>query len=327
MANLNKSNKPKKASFWKSYLANKQGVVGLVLLLSIVLISIFAPFLSPYDPYELVTVKAVDIFANPSPGHILGKDDAGKDVLSSTIYGSRVSLVVGISASIIIVIFGTIIGVVAGYFGGRVDTILMRITDAVLVIPALPLMLVIISIAGRGLVNIILVIGFLSWTYMARIVRAQTMSVRERKFILRVRAVGVSDLNIIVFHILPQVLPVIFAEATLDVSFAILSESTLSFLGLGDPMLISWGSMLNRAFLRGAVTNDAWWVLFPPGIAIAWVTLGFTFMGNALQEIINPRLKTHHLFDERKIVAIPKLLGARALLRSEDNTADLGKKR
>lgn len=327
MADSNKSSESKKIPFWKKFIANKQGVVGLVLLLSMILISVFAPVLSPYDPYELVKVKAGDIFASPSPEHILGKDDAGKDVLSSTIYGSRVSLIVGILASIITVIFGATIGVVAGYFGGRVDTVLMRITDAVLVIPALPLMLVIISVSGRGLLNIILVIGLLSWTYMARVVRAQTMSVKERKFILRARAVGVSDLNIIVYHILPQILPIIFAEGTLDVSFAILSEATLSFLGLGDPTLISWGSMLNRAFLRGAVANGAWWVLFPPGIAIAWVTLGFTFLGNALQEIVNPRLKTHHLFNERKIVAIPKmLLGVRAIPRGEEPTSDIGKK-
>ncbi len=128
MADSNKSSESKKIPFWKKFIANKQGVVGLVLLLSMILISVFAPVLSPYDPYELVKVKAGDIFASPSPEHILGKDDAGKDVLSSTIYGSRVSLIVGILASIITVIFGATIGVVAGYFGGRVDTVLMRIT-------------------------------------------------------------------------------------------------------------------------------------------------------------------------------------------------------
>lgn len=318
MAESDQSIRPRKKGFWKEFLTHKQGLVGTFLLTSMILIAIFAPVIAPYDPYELVKVTAEDIFAPPSPEHLLGQDDAGKDVLSATIYGSRVSLFVGISAAVIIVLFGAAIGILAGYFGGRVDIILMRMTDAVLVVPALPLMLVIISIAGRGLVNIILVIGLLSWAYMARIVRAQTMSVRERKYILRVRAVGVGELSIITFHILPQVLPVIFAEGTLDVSFAILSEATLSFLGLGDPTLISWGSMLNRAFLRGAVANRAWWVLLPPGIAIAWVTLGFTFLGNALQEIINPRLKTHHLFNERKIISINRIIGKRRLPQSEE---------
>jgi peptide/nickel transport system permease protein len=199
----------------------------------------------------------------------------------------------------------------AGYFGGPVDTVIMRVVYVILVIPQLPLMLVIIAVAGRGIVNIILVIGLLSWSYMARIVRAQVLTIKERTFILRVRSVGVGHLKIMVKHILPQVVPMIFAEATLDVSFAIISESTLSFLGLGDPTLISWGMMLNQAFLRGAVTLGAWWYLIPPGIALAWVTLGFTFLGNALQEIVNPRLKTHHLFDERIIVRPLELLGKR----------------
>lgn len=320
MTDSEKSSGPRKKAFWKELFSHKQGLVGTVLLLSMILMAIFAPYIAPYDPYELITVTPDDIFAPPSPEHLLGQDDSGKDVLSMTIYGSRVSLFVGISAAIIIVIFGASIGLLAGYFSGRTDIILMRMTDVVLVVPALPLMLVIISIAGRGLTNIILVIGFLSWAYMARIVRAQTMSVRERKFILRVRAIGLAESFIIIYHILPQVLPVIFAEATLDVSFAILSEATLSFLGLGDPTLISWGSMLNRAFLRGAVANRAWWVLLPPGIAIAWVTLGFTFLGNALQEIVNPRLKTHHLFDESKIVVINRMIGKPNLKQTENTT-------
>jgi peptide/nickel transport system permease protein len=288
----------------RTFLRNKMGVCGLLMLISIILVAIFAPQIAPCDPYEIVDVNTSDVLAPPSQGHLLGQDDAGKDVLSSVIYGARISLLVGFSASFIIVVMGSVLGMIAGYFGGRVDLIIMRFVDIILVIPQLPLMLVIIVVAGRGIINIILVIGFLTWSYMARIVRAQVMSVKERTFILRARSIGVSHLRIIVRHILPQVVPMMFAEMTLDVSFAIISESTLSFLGLGDPTLISWGSMLNRAFLRGAVTLGAWWYLLPPGLALAWVTLGFTFFGNALQEIINPRLKTHHLFDERKIVSL-----------------------
>ncbi len=179
----------------------------------------------------------------------------------------------------------------------------MRITDGVLVIPTLPLMLVIIAVAGRGLIYIILVIGFLSWPYTARTVRAQVLSVKERQYILRARSIGVSKLGIVLVHILPQVLPIIFASATLDISYAILSEASLSFLGLGDPTLISWGSMLNRAFLRGAVSTGAWWYLVPPGFLLAWVTLGLNLVSNAVQEIVNPRLRTHHLFNERVILS------------------------
>jgi peptide/nickel transport system permease protein len=143
---------------------------------------------------------------------------------------------------------------------------------------------------------------------MARVVRSQVLTVKERQFVLRARAIGAGHFLIMVRHILPQVIPVIFAEATLDVSYAILSEATLSFLGLGDPLLVSWGSMLNRAYLRGAVTRGAWWYILPPGLALAWVTLGLTFLSNGIQEIVNPRLKTHHLFDEGKMVTIRRIL-------------------
>jgi peptide/nickel transport system permease protein len=284
----------------------------MIMLVSMILIAVFAPWIAPYDPYAPVQATAEDVMAPPSSEHLLGTDESGRDVLSLVIYGTRISLLVGFAASVIIVVLGCVIGIAAGYAGGRTDLLLMRFTDAILVIPALPLMLVIIAVAGRSLSNIILVIGLLSWTYMARVVRAQVLSVKERQFIMRARALGISSLGIVVVHVLPQVLPVIFAEATLDVSWAILSEASLSFLGLGDPTLVSWGSMLNRAFMRGAVTRGAWWYLLPPGFALAWVTLGLVTVSNSVQEIINPRLQTHHLFDERKIVALGRLLTRRA---------------
>jgi len=298
-------------SFLRSFIRKKAGMLGAFMLFSMVFVAVFAPWIAPYDPYEPVDATAADVMAPPSAEHWLGQDDVGRDVLSMVIYGARVSLLVGFAASVIIVGLGCTVGLTGGFFGGRTDVVLMRITDAILVIPALPLMLVVIAVAGRSLSNIILIIGLLSWTYMARVVRAQVLSVKERTFVLRARALGIPVLGVIVSHVLPQTLPVIFAEATLDVSFAILSEATLSFLGLGDPTLISWGSMLNRAFMRGAVTKGAWWYLIPPGVALAWVTLGLVLLSNAVQEIINPRLQTHHLFDERKVVSLRSLLSRR----------------
>jgi peptide/nickel transport system permease protein len=306
-------------SFWRSFLRKKAGILGAIMLLSMVLIAVFAPWIAPYDPYEPVQATAEDVMASPSREHPLGTDESGRDVLSLVIYGSRVSLLVGFAASVIIVLLGCVIGIAAGYAGGRTDLFLMRFTDAILVIPALPLMLVIIAVAGRSLNLIILVIGLLSWTYMARVVRAQVLSVTERQFVLRARALGISSLGIVIVHVLPQVLPVIFAEATLDVSWAILSEASLAFLGLGDPTLVSWGSMLNRAFMRGAVTRGAWWYLLPPGVALAWVTLGLVLVSNAIQEIVNPRLQTHHLFDERKVVALVRLLARRDMPSEESS--------
>jgi peptide/nickel transport system permease protein len=299
----------KEQGIWCEFLHNRMGMIGLIMLVSILMIAIFAPLIAPYDPYEIVQVTTKDVMAPPSAEHLLGQDDAGKDVLSAVIYGARISLLVGFSASLIIVALGSVSGMIAGYFGGRIDLLIMRFVDAILVIPQLPLMLIIIAVAGRGIVNIILVIGLLSWTYMARVVRSQVLTIKERTFILRARSIGAGNFLIMWRHILPQVLPIIFAEGILDVSWAILSEATLSFLGLGDPTLVSWGSMLNKAFLRGAVTRGAWWYLVPPGLALAWVTLGLTFLGNAIQEIVNPRLKTHHLFNEKKMVALQRLAG------------------
>ncbi len=296
-------------SFWDNFRHKKAGLIGLFMLVFAVFIALTADWIAPYDPYASSSeITAADIMKPPSSHHLFGTDDSGKDVLSLVIYGARISLFVGFSASVIIVVLGCLIGVAAGYVGGRTDMVLMRFTDATLVIPALPLMLVVIAVVGRSITNIILVIGLLSWSYMARVVRAQVLSVKERQFILRARALGIKDLSIVFIHILPQVLPVIFAEATLDISFSILSEASLSFLGLGDPTLVSWGNMLSRAFMRGAVSAGAWWYLIPPGISLALVTLALVLLSNAIQEIINPRLKTHHLFDERKILSIRKFV-------------------
>ena len=313
-------------SFWRSFVHKRAGVLGLCMILITILVALFAPWIAPYDPYEPVEATAADVMAPPSREHPLGQDERGRDVLSLVIYGSRVSLFVGFTASLIILLLGVTIGMTAGYFGGRVDTILMRITDGILVIPALPLMLVIIAVAGQSIFNIILVIGLLTWTYTARTVRSQVLSVKERQYVLRARAIGVGTLGIVITHVLPQVLPIIFASAILDVSFAILSEASLSFLGLGDPTLISWGSMLNRAFMRGAVSRGAWWYLIPPGAALVWVTLGLALLGNTIQEIINPRLRTHHLFDERKMVSLlGRVIGRRPQPEeiSDSSTAEL----
>jgi peptide/nickel transport system permease protein len=291
-------------SFWRSFLHKRGGVLGLGMLVIVILVAIFAPWIAPYDPYAPVQATVADVMAPPSAEHPLGTDERGRDVLSLVIYGARISLFVGFAASLIILILGCTIGLASGYFGGRVDAILMRITDGILVIPTLPLMLVVIAVAGQSIFNIILVIGLLTWTYTARVVRSQVLSVKERQYILRARAIGVGTLGIVMVHVLPQVLPLIFASATLDVSFAILSEASLSFLGLGDPTLVSWGSMLNRAFMRGAVSKGAWWYILPPGFALVWVTLGLVLLSNAVQEIVNPRLRTHHLFNENKIMSL-----------------------
>jgi peptide/nickel transport system permease protein len=294
----------KTSSFWRTVLRHPLGMLGATMLLSAAFVALLAPILAPYDPYAHVTIQPEEVMAPPSPQHLLGQDDAGRDVLSLLFYGARVSLTVGFASSLMSMVIGTTVGMVAGFFGGRLGNVLMRFTDGLMVIPDLPLMLVIIAVWGRGLWKIILVISLLGWTYTARLVRSQVLSVKERQYVLRARAIGVSGLRIIVRHIFPQVVPLILAQAVLDISASILAESSLSFLGLGDPMLVSWGSMLNFAFERGAISRGAWWYLLPPGLGIVWVTLGLIFLGNTLEQIINPRLRTHHLFDPRRMVAL-----------------------
>lgn len=288
---------------WRTFRRRPMGIVGALMLFSVVFVAIFAPWLAPYDPDVKIDIDPEDLLAPPDVEHLLGRDDAGKDVLSQLIYGARVSLTVGFVASFMSMFIGTTVGLIAGYIGGRIGNALMRLTDFLLVIPDLPLMLVIISIWGRGLWKIIFVIGMLGWTYNARLVRSQVLSIKERQFVLRARAIGAGSLRIILRHIFPQVLPLILAQAVLSVSGAIIAESSLSFLGLGDPTLVSWGMMLNFAFER-AISRMAWWFLLPPGFAIVWVSVGLIMMGSTLEEIVNPRLRTHHLFDPRHMVAL-----------------------
>ena len=290
------------ASFGKTLVRSRMGVVGLTMLAVAIAAAVLAPWIAPYDPRASIRVSIEDIYARPSPGHWLGTDDGGKDVFSAFVYGSRVSLIVGFAASMISMLIGGTVGLVAGFYGGRIGNFLMRLTDIFLVIPDLPLMIVIVAIVGPSLWNIIFVIGILGWTGTARIVRAQALSLKERQFVTRARALGAGNFYILRRHIFPLVLPLMVANTVLVISLSILEESTLSFLGLGDPTTLSWGGMLNFAFTRGAISAGAWWALVAPGLGIVWVVLACTLVGNTLEEAFNPRLQSHHLQGEDKMV-------------------------
>jgi peptide/nickel transport system permease protein len=296
----------------RNFLRHKMGMIGAAMLLIALFVALFAPLLAPYDPYASVRVNILDIYQAPSGAHPLGTDDGGKDVFSSLLYGARVSLLVGFAAAAIALVIGGLVGIVAGYRGGWVGSLLMRITDFFLVIPDLALQIVLVAIIGPSLGTIILVIGVLGWTTTARLVRSQTLSVRERKYVMRARAIGAGDAHILRRHILPAVLPLMLANMVLVISLAILAESTLAFLGLGDATVISWGQMLNYAFGRGAVSAGAWWALLPPGFAIVWVVLGTTLLGTALEDALNPRLKRHHLEAPGSDVARDRVLAPMA---------------
>ena len=291
------------ADFWRVFHRNKMGLVGLVMLVVIVFVAVFAGVIAPYDVQSSIDVSTSDIYNPPSAQHWIGTDDAGKDIFSNFIFGARVSLIVGFFAAFISVFIGGVLGIVAGFYGGRVENLLMRFTDIMLVIPDLPLMVVIIALTQKpSLLNIIFVIGLLGWTTTARIVRSQTLAVKSRKFVLRAKAIGAGNGHIIRHHILPLVMPILVVNAVLVVSLAILNESTLAFLGLGDPTALSWGQMLNYAFGRGAMSTGAWWALVTPGFGIVWVVLGLTLFGHGLEQVLNPRLETHHLMRARPIV-------------------------
>jgi peptide/nickel transport system permease protein len=290
---------------WRRFLGHRIGLVGAAMLGIALVIAVAAPLVAPYDPYEPVRVTILDIYQPPSAAHPLGTDDGGNDVLSSLIYGARVSLLVGFAAAAMALLIGGVVGIVAGYRGGWIGSLLMRITDFFLVIPDLALQIVLVAIIGPSLGTIIVVIGALGWTTTARLVRSQTLTVRERKYVLRAKAIGAGDVHVLRRHIVPAVLPLMLANMVLVISLAILSESTLAFLGLGDPTVISWGQMLNFAFGRGAVSAGAWWALLPPGFAIVWVVLGTTLLGTALEDALNPRPKRHHLEAPGSDVAIP----------------------
>ncbi len=269
-------------------------------------VAIFAPYLTPYEPNEIIRDANGRglTFAPPSVHPPLGTDDAGRDVWSQLVYGARISLTVGFLAGFIAMFIGSLFGILAGYFGGWIDNLLMRTTDILLVIPDLPLMLILVATLRRlelhisPIVILVLVIGLLYWTSTARLIRSQVLTIKERQFVARARAIGAGYLHIIRKHILPQIMPLIVANTVLIISTAILVESGLAFLGLGDPTKPSWGTMLNFAFDRNAITNGAWWFYLPPGLAIVWVTLGCVLLGNVLEEMLNPRLTAHHLEGE-----------------------------
>jgi peptide/nickel transport system permease protein len=253
-----------------------------------VLLALTAPLL--FSPDELrVTEATGGVLEPPSREFPLGTDESGRSVLALVVWGARVSLLVGIAATVISMAIGTLVGIGSGHFGGWWGGVLERLTDWFLVIPFLPLAIVLATVLGASLVNIIVVIGVTSWPGTARLVRAQTLSVEARPYLERARVLGGGHWQQMSRHVLPNVMPLVLANTTLTVAIAILSETTLSFLGLGDPFRVSWGSMLDNAFAAGAISAGAWWYLLPPGLCVVAVVLAFTLVGRALENVLEPR--------------------------------------
>jgi peptide/nickel transport system permease protein len=266
-------------------------IIGSTVLVILILTAILAPWIAPYD----IHTQAGPPFEPPSWSHPLGLDDGGIDMVSLLMWGLRISLVVGFAATFVSMVIGGSIGLVSGYFGGKTDTILMRITDYFLVIPDVPLMIVVAAIWGPSLFHIIIVIGILLWTGTARVIRAQVLSVRERVYVKRARALGAGHLRITTRHVLPQVAPLLIANTVLTIAVAVFDETALSFLGLSDPSRISLGKLIENAFERAAISAGAWWAIVPPGVLVAIIILACVLLGGAVEDALNPRLRVAHL--------------------------------
>lgn len=281
------------ARAWKQFRNSREGMIGLAILGLFVVLALAAPLLA--DVRELNPVFARNQ-GNPqwgSPGEFgpLGTDHIRRSVWAQFVWGSRVSLFVGLAATVLTIFIGSVVGIVSGFIGGRTDAFLMRITEWFLVIPFLPLAIVLASVLGRSVWNIIFVIGVTSWPSTARLVRAQVLTVKQRLFVDRSRSLGAGGGHVVLHHILPNTSGLILANATLAVPISILTETTLAFLGLGDPSSASWGKTLEEAFVNGAIVRNAWWYFLPAGLGILIVVLAFTMIGRTLEEIANPRLR------------------------------------
>jgi peptide/nickel transport system permease protein len=264
-------------------------MAGLAILVVIAVMSLTAPlFIHPAD-LNVINATGTSL-APPSAHYPLGTDQSGRSVLLLLIWGARPSLAIGLLATLLTVVLGTAIGLYAGHYGGVVSRLLMAVTDWFLALPSLPLAIALAAVLGQGDTSITIAIAVTSWPGTARLIRAQTLAVEARPFIERAKALGAGHTQVMFRQVLPNVTPLILVSSTLTIAGSILSATTLTFLGLGNPTDVSWGSMLNQALAQGAVTRGAWWYVLPPGVAIVIVVLGFTLVGRAVEHILNPRM-------------------------------------
>lgn len=274
-------------SVWHGVWTDHMGRTGVVMLGLVLFIILIGPLIFPFNANSFGS-SASSILQGPSRAHWMGTTELGQDVFRQFLVGGRISLYVGVSATVIAILLGTGIGLVAGYYVGWRDTILMRVTDFFLVLPTLPLIIVLAALFGQSIVVTSLVIGLTSWPQTTRIIRSQVLSLRERPLVLRTRSLGARDVRIMGLHILPNVAPLIFANLVLVLSGSILAQAALAFLGLGDPVQVSWGTMLHNAFNSGAMSEGAWWYVLTPGIGIVVMVLAFSLVGHALDRVMNP---------------------------------------
>ena len=275
--------------FAREFAARPAAMAGLGILIALTILALTAPLFIHASDLDVVNAPGQPL-SPPSARFLLGTDYAGRSIVPLLIWGTRPSLAIAVLATALTMIVGSLIGLLAGHFGGTTSRVLMAITDWFIALPTLPLAIALAAVLGQGNTSITIAIAVTSWPGTARLIRAQTLAVEARPFIERARALGARDSQLVVRQVLPNVAPFVLVSATLTVSGAIISEVTLAFLGLGNPTDVSWGSMINQAFFQGAVSRGAWWYILPPGIAIVIVALAFTMIGRAVENILNPRM-------------------------------------
>lgn len=272
----------------RAFLRHRLAAIGLIIITILTLMAIFAPLIATHDPNQ---IDLLAVRQAPSSEHLLGTDDVGRDVFSRVVYGSRISLSVGLIAVSIYTLIGTILGSISGYYGGLVDSVIQRCTDTVMCFPSLIIIVAAVAILGPSLLNVMIIIGLLTWPSICRLVRGQFLSLREREFVEGGRAIGARDRQIIFRYLLPNAMAPIIVSATFGVAIAILTEAGLSFLGLGvRPPTASWGNMINLA-QSAAVLQEMPWLWIPPGIMIAVAVLSINFIGDGLRDALDPRMK------------------------------------
>lgn len=273
---------------WKKLLKNKLAIAGAVILFLFLLSAIFAPWLTPYDMGD---IDLLNMEAPPSAEHLLGTDDLGRDVFTRILYGGRVSMTVGILASVSQILLGTIAGAVAAYFGGAVDNVIMRLADIIMCFPFFLVAIALASFVGPSMKNIVIIMAVIYWTNVARIVRGEVLSMKKREFVEAARAFGLSSWEIIFRHIIPNVASSVIVYATLAIANGILTEAALSFLGLGvKPTIPSWGNMLSAAQSM-RVLQSQWWLWIPPGVMVLLTVLSINFLGDGLRDALDPKLQ------------------------------------
>lgn len=293
-ANLSLFYESNLAEPFRIFMKNRMAVLGLVILLFFFIIGILAPLLTTHDATAMNRLEngRPARLQSPSITFFFGTTDLGRDVYSQIVMGTRVALLVGFLTALIVTFIGTTIGLISGYYGGWIDNLLMRFVDILYSIPFIPFVIVLVSLLKPSLWNIILAIALLTWRSVTRIVRSQVLSLVQRPYVKAARVAGASDFRIIFVHIAPNVLPLAFLEMAFMIGWAIIAESSVSFIGFGDPSLISWGQILHASFLSGAV-RTAWWWVIPPGLAIVILVTSVFMITTGLEDVNNPRLRRH----------------------------------